>query len=580
MESRETFASQEAAPTPYISNKSMHEKPKQGIEEFETLPSSVNSSNDREHRVVSEVYPKPDSHMSPGQTRRRSKPGLRRMKGGKWGAVIRNPFTKRQVWLGTYDSEEAASHAYNSMKLEFQKAKQGIEKEVETSPSGFHDPDPDPVPGLCMDEGQNPRSLNRGLRKMNNGKWGAVIGDPVLRRQVWLGTFHSKEAAWIAYHHKKLEFEKTKRVKKQIKTSKKTACPVPLTDPAKKPVLDPHSDSDSGRNLVSQPVSPTDLVHKPESPAGPNPKPDSGTGPDPQHASSKGPNPLPKSITGPDLLPESITGPDLLPESITGPDLLPESITGPDVLPEPIKGPDPLRHCPTDSNLGMGHRMRATNPGVRKEIGGKWGAVINNPFTGRRVWLGMFNTEEAASCAYLSKKQDFERIAKAKQRLENEKKQNPIITEPEKTAVSDPGPGTNRTSEEEASQAYESKKTEDFKHGESEIEESKMISSAEVNPMTKKSIYMGTFQTQEEDKLETYHQSQKIEFEESRVVEDEDDGGMWLGKWVPMADGREVSFSVKYGVPIVDNYGYLLGEFQRLDDELWICKEEDYAHQA
>ncbi|KAK6790890.1 hypothetical protein RDI58_009971 [Solanum bulbocastanum] len=92
---------------------------------------------------------------------------------------------------------------------------------------------------------------------------------------------------------------------------------------------------------------------------------------------------------------------------------------------------------------------------------------------------------------------------------------------------------------------------------------------------------------------ETFHANQYMKFDVQRSKESELQSKMpvdvstWekqgsqvdadssMGIWVQLPDGREVKFSLELGVPIIDKYGSLLGEFCGLDN-LWIYDESIY----
>ncbi|KAM3328391.1 hypothetical protein P3S68_033083 [Capsicum galapagoense] len=128
--------------------------------------------------------------------------------------------------------------------------------------------------------------------------------------------------------------------------------------------------------------------------------------------------------------------------------------------------------------------------------------------------------------------------------------------------------------------------------------------SAEIkHPLNKKMIWLGTFVTAE-DTSKNY-ECKKLEFEELAMAKrakngqiseksdqescvtdefeekssmsvdentntsnrvEESDEELMMGTWVKISENQEVKYSHKLGVPIVDNYGVLLGEFGVLDD--------------
>nr|XP_043607022.1 ethylene-responsive transcription factor CRF4-like [Erigeron canadensis] len=66
------------------------------------------------------VEPVVKNHPSDNpQTERKKLTGVRLRKWGKWASEIRDPFTKKRIWLGTYATAEEASRVYMAKKEEF-----------------------------------------------------------------------------------------------------------------------------------------------------------------------------------------------------------------------------------------------------------------------------------------------------------------------------------------------------------------------------------------------------------------------------------------------------------------------------
>ncbi|KAK4376464.1 hypothetical protein RND71_002760 [Anisodus tanguticus] len=512
---------------------------------------------------------------------------VRKRKSGKFGTEIKDPFTKKRIWLGTFNTAEEASHVYQSKKLEFEEKLKMVKSVIvkrdvsAKSEVGCCSRNPqlmvdsqtldssnelveslervrnakvkDVISANSLSYDQFSGKLPPMVRKRKSGKFGTEIKDLFTKKKIWLGTFSTAEEASQVYQSKKLEFEEKLKMVKNAEVEKVVSA---------KSELGPSSTSDPSLVIDSGKLPP--MVRKRKSGKFGTEIKDPftkkriwlgtfNTAEEASHVYQSKKLEFEKKLK---MVKSVIVKRDFSAKSEVGccsrnPQLMVDSQTL-DSSNELVESLERVRNAKVKdvisaNSLSYDQFSGKLPPMVRKRKSGKFGTEIKDLFTKKKIWLGTFSTAEEASQVYQSKKLEFEEKLKMVKNAEVEK----VVS-----AKSELGP----SSTSDPSLVIDSQNTDSSNEFDEPL---KKVKNANVERIVSAKSEIGCCSSDPPVMVDSQTSGSTNVVEEKDELESEE---LWKGQWVQISEDEEVKFSMKLGVPIVDNYGYLLGEFSKLDD--------------